>query len=283
MREIHYELCDVFTHRPLAGNALAVFTDANGIDAATMQALAGDEPLRELVRLAPDECRGGRRDPHLHADDGASVRGSPDAGDRLRPRRQRRADVDPPRDRPRRRGGPSELGVGTARIWMDDQPLPRTPPIARPRRCWRRWASSTSTLPVELYDNGPHYVYVGLDTRDEVRRCGRTSRAWPPWGPPHSASLPEKARAWKCAASSPPRGRGSRRTPRPAPLRDRSRCTWPAMAASRSATRLSSSKGSRSGDHRHCMRAPGRPTAARQRRGRRARRHRGTGNVQAAL
>jgi predicted PhzF superfamily epimerase YddE/YHI9 len=28
MREIPYEPCDVFTDRPLAGNALAVFTEA---------------------------------------------------------------------------------------------------------------------------------------------------------------------------------------------------------------------------------------------------------------
>jgi predicted PhzF superfamily epimerase YddE/YHI9 len=36
-------LCDVFTDRPLAGNALAVFTDANGLDDATM--LSGPEAL----------------------------------------------------------------------------------------------------------------------------------------------------------------------------------------------------------------------------------------------
>jgi len=47
MREIHYELCDVFTRRPLAGNALAVFTDANGIDATTMQTLARETNLSE--------------------------------------------------------------------------------------------------------------------------------------------------------------------------------------------------------------------------------------------
>jgi predicted PhzF superfamily epimerase YddE/YHI9 len=47
MREIRYELCDVFTDRPLAGNALAVFTDADGMDGATMQALARETHLSE--------------------------------------------------------------------------------------------------------------------------------------------------------------------------------------------------------------------------------------------
>ena len=47
MREIHYQLCDVFTDRPLTGNALAVFTDADGLDAGTMQALARETNLSE--------------------------------------------------------------------------------------------------------------------------------------------------------------------------------------------------------------------------------------------
>src|SRR5262245_40902087 len=47
MREVHYELCDVFTDRPLAGNALAVFIDADELDGATMQALARETNLSE--------------------------------------------------------------------------------------------------------------------------------------------------------------------------------------------------------------------------------------------
>ena len=45
MGEVQYELCDVFTDRPLAGNALAVFTDADDLDRATMQALARETNL----------------------------------------------------------------------------------------------------------------------------------------------------------------------------------------------------------------------------------------------
>ena len=40
MKTLRYTLCDVFTDRPLAGNPLAVFTDARSLDTATMQALA---------------------------------------------------------------------------------------------------------------------------------------------------------------------------------------------------------------------------------------------------
>src|SRR5216117_41328 len=62
MRTLGYVICDVFTDRPLAGNALAVFTDANGLDDATMQALARETNLSETAfvlapTLAPADAR----------------------------------------------------------------------------------------------------------------------------------------------------------------------------------------------------------------------------------
>jgi trans-2,3-dihydro-3-hydroxyanthranilate isomerase len=44
-----YHLLDVFTERPLAGNPLAVVPDADGIDAAQMQAIAREFNLSETV------------------------------------------------------------------------------------------------------------------------------------------------------------------------------------------------------------------------------------------
>ena len=40
MRTFRYVIADVFTDAPLAGNQLAVFTDARDLDELTMQALA---------------------------------------------------------------------------------------------------------------------------------------------------------------------------------------------------------------------------------------------------
>jgi len=48
-----YELCDVFTDRPLTGKALAVFTDAAALDTATMQALAREMNLSESSFVLP--------------------------------------------------------------------------------------------------------------------------------------------------------------------------------------------------------------------------------------
>jgi trans-2,3-dihydro-3-hydroxyanthranilate isomerase len=58
VKTLRYALCDVFTERPLAGNPLAVFTDARGLDAATMQALASEMNLSETTFVLPPE-RGG--------------------------------------------------------------------------------------------------------------------------------------------------------------------------------------------------------------------------------
>jgi len=58
VKTLRYALCDVFTDRPLAGNPLAVFTDARSLDTATMQALAREMNLSETTFVLPPE-RGG--------------------------------------------------------------------------------------------------------------------------------------------------------------------------------------------------------------------------------
>lgn len=47
-----YVIYDVFTDRPLAGNPLAVVFDADGLDTARMQAIAGEFNLSETVFVA---------------------------------------------------------------------------------------------------------------------------------------------------------------------------------------------------------------------------------------
>lgn len=58
VKTLRYTLCDVFTEQPLTGNPLAVFTDARGLDVATMQALAREMNLSETTFVLPPE-RGG--------------------------------------------------------------------------------------------------------------------------------------------------------------------------------------------------------------------------------
>lgn len=49
MREFDYELCDVFTSRPLEGNQLAVFVDAGSLSGEEMQAIAREMNLSETT------------------------------------------------------------------------------------------------------------------------------------------------------------------------------------------------------------------------------------------
>lgn len=55
MRTYCFHQIDVFTDRPLTGNALAVFPDAEGLDAREMQALAREMNLSETTFVFPSE------------------------------------------------------------------------------------------------------------------------------------------------------------------------------------------------------------------------------------
>jgi trans-2,3-dihydro-3-hydroxyanthranilate isomerase len=50
--------CDVFSDRPLSGNALAVFTNAGGLEDATMAAIARETNLSETTFVLPPEAGG---------------------------------------------------------------------------------------------------------------------------------------------------------------------------------------------------------------------------------
>lgn len=55
MTPYRFHTLDVFTDRPFSGNPLAVFTDAQGLDTATMQAIAREFNLSETVFVFPPE------------------------------------------------------------------------------------------------------------------------------------------------------------------------------------------------------------------------------------
>ncbi len=55
MRRYHFIQADVFTDRPFGGNQLAVFTDARGLSAEEMQALAREMNFSESTFVLPPE------------------------------------------------------------------------------------------------------------------------------------------------------------------------------------------------------------------------------------
>ena len=57
MASLRYVVADVFTDTPLTGNQLAVFTDGQGIDTETMQALVELRLLRVFRELQDNNSR----------------------------------------------------------------------------------------------------------------------------------------------------------------------------------------------------------------------------------
>jgi trans-2,3-dihydro-3-hydroxyanthranilate isomerase len=53
LRSYRYRVVDVFTERPLEGNALAVFPDASGLDDETMRQIAREMNLSETTFIGP--------------------------------------------------------------------------------------------------------------------------------------------------------------------------------------------------------------------------------------
>jgi trans-2,3-dihydro-3-hydroxyanthranilate isomerase len=169
MRRLPYEICDVFTDRPLAGNALAVFTDGTGLDEATMQALARETNLSETTFVLPPTV--------------------PDADARIR--------IFTPRMEMPFAGHPTlgsafvvagrttkdvirlETGMGVIPVeltrkegvpafgWMT-QPIPRVEPFLAAGELFAALDVIGSRLPLEVYDNGAHCVFVELESPDEV-------------------------------------------------------------------------------------------------------------------
>ncbi len=163
-----YEILDVFTDTPLAGNPLAVFTEGEEIPSRLMQAAARELHLSETVFLMP-------------AQEGY------DAGLRI---------FTPGTELPFA-GHPTlgaafvvaqRLGLSTVRLMTGaglvpvrlssehgelvhgemEQPHPRLISLERPQPLLDALGVRRAELPVELYVNGPQHVMVALESADAV-------------------------------------------------------------------------------------------------------------------
>jgi trans-2,3-dihydro-3-hydroxyanthranilate isomerase len=204
---IPFQLCDVFTDKPLAGNALAVFTDAVDLSEAQMQALARETNLSESAFVLPPTGP--------NAD--ACVRiftptmelpfaGHPTLGTAFVLGASRRLEV--VRLETRRglievrlawKGGRPVFG------WMN-QPIPRIEPYAATARLFAALGVRGSLLPVELYDNGPHYVFVELASPGEVTSLRPDLGALATLGTTAFAVVARTGERWKARVFAPGEG-----------------------------------------------------------------------------
>lgn len=207
---LRYVRCDVFTDRPLAGNALAVFADASWLDGGTMQAVAREMNLSETVFIFPPTTKGADSRLRIftptielpfagHPTLGAAfVLAASNSSEALY--LETGSGIVPVRLS--RQSGNATFG------WMS-QPLPKCeayPDAAAALRCL---GVPRSLLPIELYRNGPRCVYVELETPQEVADLRPDLRALASLGPIAFSVFarvgPSGAR-WKCRVFVPGAG-----------------------------------------------------------------------------
>jgi len=169
MRSFRYVLADVFTDAPLAGNQLAVFTDARDLDELTMQALALELGLSETVFVLPPREGGTVRIRIFTPQNELLFAGHPCLGTAFV------------------LGAPLQLGTialetgnGIVPVELErdpsgrivfgrmTQPVPTFAAYARADELLAALGVESSLLPVEVYDNGVRHAYVVLPSKQEV-------------------------------------------------------------------------------------------------------------------
>ncbi len=169
MPSLRYVFCDVFTDTPLAGNQLAVFTDARELDAATMQALALEVGFSESVFVLPPEGDGDVRIRIFTPGVELPFAGHPILGAAF------------VLAAPLQRGVLRiETGAGTIPVELerDDsgaivfgrmtQPVPSVEPYPEAEALLSALGVQAAELPLERYDNGLRHTFVCVASRDEV-------------------------------------------------------------------------------------------------------------------
>jgi len=166
-RAHRYVVLDVFTDAPLEGNALAVFTDGAAVPEHDMQRLARELNLSETVFVLAAERGGDARVRIFTPSVELPFAGHPVLGTAIvvgRARGLEKVTLETPAALvPVRlaRGGEGAHERGVARGTME-QPIPSWQPYGDHARVLSALGVERSGLPVEVYDNGPVYVYVEL-------------------------------------------------------------------------------------------------------------------------
>ncbi len=178
MPTYRYVFADVFTDTPLTGNQLAVFTDARGLDAETMQALALEIGFSETVFVLPPEQGGTARIRIFNPAYEMKFAGHPTLGAAF------------VLAAPLQRGVVElETGAGIVPVALErdesgrivfgrmTQPIPGVEEVEDPDRVLAAIGAQRSTLPIELYDNGARHIVVTLDGVAELGALVRDGAA----------------------------------------------------------------------------------------------------------
>ncbi|MDX6422613.1 MAG: trans-2,3-dihydro-3-hydroxyanthranilate isomerase [Gaiellaceae bacterium] len=171
-----YVVADVFTDTPLAGNQLAVFTDARNIPDELLQPLAKEMAFSETVFVYPTDAEAHVRIRIFTPATEIPFAGHPTLGTAFVLAQPMQLEVIA-----------IETGSGVVPVWLEregpkivfgrmHQPIPRIEPFDE-EPLLAALDVERSELPVELYDNGMRFVYVALRSEDEVAALDPDSRA----------------------------------------------------------------------------------------------------------
>ena len=168
MQTYRYVVVDVFTDRPLAGNQLAVFTDARGLEDEAMQALAREVNFSESTFVFPPEEGGHARIRIFTPLVELPFAGHPTLGTAFV--------LAGPLQTPELRLETAR-GIVPVRLEREEnrlvfgrmeQPIPSVQPYEAEEELLPALGVAGSELPVELYDNGMRHVFVSLRSEEEV-------------------------------------------------------------------------------------------------------------------
>ncbi|SMD08270.1 PhzF family phenazine biosynthesis protein [Kibdelosporangium aridum] len=158
----NYVVADVFTDTMLEGNPVAVFLDAEDIPPDRMQRIAGELNLSETVFVMPPEDGGDVRLRIFTPVNELPFAGHPTMGTAFV--LGELTDKDSILLETRMGIVPFEfdrVGGKVHRARMR-QPIPEWRPYEKADHLLEALGLKTSTLPVEIYRNGPRHVFVGL-------------------------------------------------------------------------------------------------------------------------
>lgn len=164
-RTYRYQLCDVFTDQPLCGNALAVFTDAVGLDDRSLQRLARELNLSECAFVLPPTSAGADARLRIFTPTmELPFAGHPTLGSAFVLTAEKRgASIRLETARGISRVSFSRPESGPPFGWMT-QPVPVVTTYEPARELLAALGIEPDAVraPIEQYDNGPHYVLIEL-------------------------------------------------------------------------------------------------------------------------
>jgi trans-2,3-dihydro-3-hydroxyanthranilate isomerase len=198
-----YVVTDVFTDRALTGNQLAVFTDARDLPEHLLQPLAREINFSETVFVLPPEGDGHARIRIFTPSSELKFAGHPTIGTAFV------------------LAAPMQLGTivletgvgpGPVELTRDEsgkivfgrmaQPVPTVEPFERADEL-QAALGAESVLPVELYDNGVRFVYVGLESKEAVAALRPDLSALEPFGNVGIDCFAGSGTSWKVRMFAP--------------------------------------------------------------------------------